>query len=529
MLPPMIGAGAAMRFFLMVLAVVAAFSSALRADEAAFNADTIRSLLDASDHAALDAQFAAAHQAALKARDFTPLRAVYTTLFVTANRARLQQVKGWQKAAPDSAYAATARAWSHIHRAFLLRGPYEVKDTAAEAFAAFRTEMMQAADAVDTALGSAPDFAPALDASLSLKRANIDRRDPTPQIETLLQIAPDRHALWLALNTADPRWGGSVEQVMQICVRYAPQVPGYTPDLCMVEAILGLEIPGQMREVALAQLEKRTEPQLDYLRLKAYLNEWRDRPDAAAEAMRLHRQALNASEQSKYTSSMIGFLFDQQDYVREMDLAQDKLAEKRLQDSPDNSELLRVRVRYALDQWIAQWAALPSDAPKPDLQVPALWAMWQRSLPLGQFQADTWDLGQVLADARAGEPETAHIEKFWQNRVHYSNYARGPLVEHARSLLGRFYTASDLRTRPAKADQLRGVIAERALHCPLVRAARLLEHACEGAPEQPECRAADLAPLRGVRMGITDCPWESSAPPEDLAYTPTPIDYFLTN
>lgn len=528
MLPPMIGAGAAMRFFLMVLAVVAAFSSAVRADDAAFNADTIRSLLDAGDHAALEAQFAAAHQAALKARDFTPLRVVYTTLFVTANHARLQQVERWQKAAPASAYAATARAWSHIERAFLLRGPYPVQDTAAEAFAAFHEEMMQAAGAVDTALGSAPDFAPALDASLSLKRVNIDRRDPSPQIETLLRIAPDHRTLWLALGTANPRWGGSVEQVMQICLRYAPRVPGYTPDLCMVEALLGLDIPGPMRAVALAKLEKLTEPQLDYLRLKAYLDEWRDRPEAASEAMRLHRQALAASVDFNYTTGMIGFLFDQPDFVREMNLAQDKWAEKRLQDSPDNSDLLRERVRYGLDQWIAKWAAMPSDARMPGPHDPALEAMWRRSLPLGQFQADTWDLGQVLTVARAGEPETAHIEKFWQNRVHYSNYALGPMLEHARDLLQRFYTASELRARPAKADQLRGDIAERALHCPLVRAARLLEHACEGSPEQPECRATDLVPLRGARMGITDCPWESSAPPEELTYTPTPIDYFLT-
>jgi hypothetical protein len=529
MLPAMIGTAAAMRFFLLVLAVVVSFSSALRADDSEFNADTIRSLLDMGDHAALEAQFAAAHQAALKARDFTPLREAYTTLFATANHARLQQVESWREAAPDSAYAATAQAWSHIHRAFLLRGPNLVRETSGEALAAFQEEMMLAADAVDTALGAAPDFAPALDASLKLKRAKFDRRDPAPQIETLLQIAPDRHALFLALDTADPKWGGSVEQLMQICERYAPQVPGSTPELCKVEAVLSLEIPGPMRDEALAQLEKLTEPQLDYLRLRAYLGEWSDRADAASEAMRLHRQTLTTSGQSKYTTAMIGFLFDQPDFVREMNLAQDRLAEKRLQDSPDDSDLLRDRVRYGVDQWIAKWAALPSDAPAPELHDPALEAMWRRSLPLGQFQADIWELGQVLTDARAGEPETAHIEKFWQNRVHYSNYALGPMSEHTRNLLERFYKASDLRARPDTTDQERGTIAESALHCPLVRAARLLEFVCEQAPEQPQCRASDLAPLRGVRMGITDCPWESSVPPEELVYTPTPIDYFLTD
>jgi hypothetical protein len=521
--------GAAMRFFLMVLAVVAAFSSAVRADDAEFKAATIRSLLDAGDHAALEAQFVAAHQAALKARDFTPLRTVYSTLFATANHARLQQVEGWQKAAPDSAYAATARAWSHIHRAFLLRGTNLVRETSGEALAAFQEEMMLAAAAVDTALGSAPDFAPALDASLKLKRAKVDQRDPIPQIESLLQIAPDQHALELALDTADPRWGGSVEKVMQVCERYAPQVPGYTPELCKVQAVLGLEIQGPLYVEALAQLEKLTEPQLDHLRLRAYLREWSDRPNAASEAMRLHRQSLTTSRQSKYTTAMIGFLFDQPDFVREMNLAQDKLAEKRLQESPDDSDLLRDRVRYGVDQWIATWAAMPSDAPVPELNDSALEAMWQRSLLLGQFQADTWDLGQVLTDARAGDPDTAHIEKFWQNRVHYSNYALGVMSEHTRNLLERFYKASDLRARPDKPDQQRGAIAESALRCPLVRAARLLELVCQGAPEQPECRASDLAPLRGVRMGITDCPFESSAPPEELAYTPTPIEYFLAD
>jgi hypothetical protein len=172
---------------------------------------------------------------------------------------------------------------------------------------------------------------------------------------------------------------------------------------------------------------------------------------------------------------------------------------------------------------------MPSDAPVPELNDSALEAMWQRSLLLGQFQADTWDLGQVLTDARAGDPDTAHIEKFWQNRVHYSNYALGVMSEHTRNLLERFYKASDLRARPDKPDQQRGAIAESALRCPLVRAARLLELVCQGAPEQPECRASDLAPLRGVRMGITDCPFESSAPPEELAYTPTPIEYFLAD
>lgn len=513
-----------MRSFVTVLVLLLGLSGA--AAHAGISVDTVRDDLAAAHYDRLEAVFAEAHREALEARDFAPLREVYTVLFVTANRERFAQLEEWQAAHPASPYAATALAWSHYYRAYQWRGTalaYRVAPEANEAFAAeLELAMVQARRALD----EAADFLPAIEAALVLARHGGSGEDVNALVDRALEIAPDRHVLEVGLSALNLRWGGEFEDNLALCAEMADKVPRYDSELCLIEMVFESDVKGPFRAAALEALDGRDEAFLDSARFDAYLNEWYGRDGAAEEARRIHRESLGPEMAVKSFENdlmNVEIMYPSLDYRSEAVAALQAELRARLPDNPQSVGILGSLLEDGLKR-------LEKDPASVDLD--ELDALWRDLLEFGRYQAETWEIGQKLDEARQGTLGVARRSGYLVNRIHYSNYDPEPLVFHLAKLYQDFRFATGDIDAPAAAERDPDALRD-AVRCPMMRAARLVVAVCAYAPNELACQpvfgTADLLEAIGPLVrDATDCTWEREAPIEELVYTPVPVEAFLT-
>ena len=487
--------------------------------------DDVRAALAAEDFAALETLLAEAHATALAEKDFAALRAVYGDLFEAAHRDRFATTERWFQTVPTSPYAATALAWSHHHRSFLLRGQRVLRATSDEAYSAYVAERGAARALVGDALDAAEDFIPALDLALLLMA---DTPDAADLVETLaeraLDAAPSRRSLRLAQVALSFNWGGSMQDNLDLCVSLADKVPGYDADLCLIEVAFQNKATGAFREAALAALETRDEPFLDYARLDAYLGEWRGRPEAADEAQRIHRAALdNGADVDGFKLDLQRILetFGLTFYWIEMRDAPLAALRARLVDDPQN-----YRLAIALSDMLSE---LHADDPSVDLSEAK--ALWPDMLALGAYEPDVWREGMALAPGADGSwPAYDRQAPFRANQIYYSNHDAGVLKFYLMDLFRgwRIATGGDA-TDLADTDPeaLKAMVK-----CRMFRVSRLYDAVCAADPGAWGCNiggyGSDIpGQVRRLMKNETACAWERTAPLEELLYSPEPVEEFL--
>lgn len=475
--------------------------------------------LDAGDYPHLDQILAEAHRNAVASRDFKPLRATYQTLFVTASRDRLTRSEAWQKALPGSAYAATALAWEHYHRAFEFRGEAYGRYVSQEAWSQYHGELEQAQNLAQAATAQGDDFLPAIDLLLRLRRVGANELPVAALVGRALDVAPGRYALLEGVEALDPRWGGDLAAIEALCAGAAPKIGGYSTELCMAEAAFTLNARGPLRSAALEVLDRHDEDFLDYARLDAYLREWSGRPEAAREAMRIVRAQDDPSE---HTLNVIATRFGERDFYREMLPKVEAAQRARLQDAPEDTATLLV-----LSQDILQRAAAGDRTAAPA----EAFALWRKTLDLGAYRADVWLLGSQI-DAGVNDPWDYDRRKaFFENAISYGN--QQPMALNAYlAFLGQMH---EIATDPIYALP-EGTAFDRdkvgaATACEMVRATRLLYEACSADSSDAGCRTygtveVAIAAAREL-MTQAGCERERTAALEDLAYSPVPGAQFV--
>lgn len=511
-------------FFVVVLLACVCAALPLRAD---FSVDTVRSALDAENYTVLENEFQTAFEDAAKTKNFSLLRLTYSKLFVTANDARRVKIEAWLAEYPSSAFASTALAWSHYYMAFLYRGSYVWGATAVEAREAFHQELVLAKEMTDLALEVSPDFPPALDAAILLKQTHIDKTPVQSLLDHALDAAPDRHTLRLALAAEQPKWGGSIETMISICVEMAERVLEYDVELCMIEAVFGNGLDGPLRQQALDALETRDEAFLDYARLDAYTNEWSVRENAVSEAKRILRASLDENQAVSISDfqtrlGRVLMTFQLPLYKIEMQDALIAFMRKRLKDNPQS-----YRIHDLLITDIFKRASYGDPTAKPEDAL----ELWQDMLAYGRYQPRIWQLGgQVDAEIHSWL-NTERQRRYHVNEIYYSNHAPSRVREYMISLFLLHQFATGEETAP-KNFEIDAAALKDNVHCPMFRSFRLYEAICQADPSAMGCNiggASSETPDR-VRMLMEnsgECGWVKDAELQSLLFSPIPHETFL--
>ncbi len=475
--------------------------------------------LEAGDYDRVDQLLADEHKHAVATREFTPLRNTYGTVFVVVNRERFAQANDWLAAKPDSPYAAAALAWLHYKRAWEYRGNSLVRYVSAEAWDHFRVERDLAEEMAERALEEGDDFLPAIDALLQLRRIGGNKMPVSPLVMRALNVAPGRHALLLGLQALDPKWGGNPAEVAALCADAVPKIPDYSEELCLIDTVFTLGLSGAARATALGYLDKQDEAFLDNDRLDAYLNEWRDRPEAKDEAMRiLDAQGGNASE---WELNAYATQFGRRDYYEAMHPKLRENMRDRLAYSPQESSV----VGWLADDIMRRHSYQdPLDAPK------EAFAMWLDTLELSAFDGNTWLLGSHIDSIANGAWDYERRKPFFENAIYYSNYRPYAFSEYMMFLGQLYQIATNPKMRVSPGVAFDDAKIEAATSCEMVRAVRFFYEACQMNPSDRGCRTFGVVEeaIASARKLLDEegCERERTAPLEELAYSPVPIENF---
>ncbi|WP_192931245.1 DUF4034 domain-containing protein [Gemmobacter serpentinus] len=497
--------------------------------------DSVRNQLVTHDFAALEQDFAAAHVKARDSGDSSLLRQINGTLFFTVNDARLGQLRNWQAAYPASPYAATALAWTQYRRGFAQRGTNFPQDVAPQSMIAYRLAMDEAEHLAQIALTAGLDYRPVLDLSLLLDRAG---HGPLPAYALLAQsqkLGPDYRSLYLGLLAHEPNWGGSVEQMMSLCDKYADAIPDYDRELCQHEVLFWVsDVPALMESLDTITATRRPRAIDPTLRF-AYTTEWawQNRPEALDELKRLMTASLDCETDFYRFQNEIFAIWS--NYADGAAIASDitrqyfRVTKDCLKDSPQDPNLLASIIGFAYG----------AEVPEPELsQARAMAeAAWQESLKLGETLPATWKAGRQIArnrmvDGAKGWWDYPAMERYYRNEIAYSANNMRVLHEYRSHL--NFLRVEGARLDPSSAEAkllARDGVTQALLACRIWRAKRLYDVACDQQWGKDECSrviSADNAREAEFLANGPLCPWERFAPVDALLEAPLPASEFVS-
>lgn len=512
-----------MRHLHLVLIAMTLFWSAPALAE--LSTATVRDGLEAENFDELESAFQAAYQGALDSKDFETLRDVYSTLFNTAHDARLAKTRKWLAAYSDSPFAATALAWSHYYRAYQIRGIRPWDWTSEELRNAFFKDLDMSFEMTKRAMHLAPEFVPAIDAIILLSGTNRYHDDLIPHINQSLRVASSRHAVHLAQSALKSRTRKDAKSFRNLCAWLSIRVPDYDAELCLIEIVFRNHLKGALRERAVQALDGRDEPFLDYARLDAYLDEWRNREEARDEAVRLHRETLGPKTSIFVyleTTDRIERVFNHPLYEIEAKAALIDEMQERLADNPQSHNILALLMRDIMERH-------QRGDPNADLQLAQTY--WRDMLKLSAYRPETWEIGFDLhLAATAGKPDPVYSMKYRANQIYYSGYWPGYLRD-TMTWLHALYGVARGEVNAGNLFPDKAALLEQ-VECPMFRAARVYRLVCDAVPDHIQCNVggynSDLADrlFRQLRDSKA-CTWVRAAEPEMLFYSPVPADDFV--
>lgn len=162
--------------------------------------------------------------------------------------------RDWAEAQPDNPAALTARAWSMYQAGFLVRGERIRRHTYPPLLEEAQGRFLEALALAKKATELDPRFLPASDAVILINRSAGRGEDAIAELERIMALEPNRHSLVMTAAALPAQWGGSVELMEALCSYFAPQVadvPDYTPDICLAQAILRGGVWGERNDWAI--------------------------------------------------------------------------------------------------------------------------------------------------------------------------------------------------------------------------------------------------------------------------------------
>lgn len=460
--------------------------------------DEVRTLLDEKNITALDERIARLHAEAQVDKDGTELRDIYATLFNTTHPERLETVDLWLEEKPDSAYALAAKAWASIKSVKMFASrEYDSPGPPRDRVQLYVDALETALGLVEKTLAQSPDFVPSIDAWVLSRLFYFERPRSTERNDyiyaTLMNASPNRDSVLRIIDAIDASFPVPFQEIVKACLRYAPQARDYDTDLCATEAALRHHVDDDLKQQALTELDTRSEPYLDDLKLetvlftRGFFNQ--ERSAYFVDTLKtLHRNSLqDRSDLKRFTlhgRRIASFLKDRSyaDATRASALA---FIDRALHDDPMDRILLDQKIRLHLETF-------KRSGQLEDLA--AARAVWPDIMVYGQYRSDTWRLGVDLATADRLPFDILDQVGPMENSIAYARPSFGAALQ---SLI--WMTAA----RDAAASQRKEQDGHRSpdliriidgLKCPMLRAARVTDGLCRS----------------------KSVPWETCAPDTEL-------------
>jgi hypothetical protein len=476
---------------------------------------TLRGLMLQGDVAAVDAALEQALADVRSGRLTFDEQRELVAVFRTTNPEYRDFIDAWLREYPQSIHARIAKVMNLRHLGWIARGTSVARHTYAAAMAEMREILDAGYPVAWEVFAEHPDYIPASDAVLEYYRTHPGERPLDETLATIMAVTPSRASLDRAITAVSPQWGGSVEDMAEMCVAYGDKVadsPGYSSEMCLVDAIYSHFIKGAPLDWARATLAGLPADALPYPRLLEavfYKPVGKDQTEQVLDWYARSPQAgSNVDQNIEYYLGLSGFAEEQAE--RRVGELRDKLADDSL-----NPELLLPIAQYELQHITG-----------PEESVPARERLVQ-SLLLGKYDPEIW---RALADADRTYQDPskilARLEPYTR-AVLYSNYESEHLIAYAvfvmvwRTNLSNGF-ANYLLDGTISETALRA-IADR-IDCEVVRAAKLIEWSCGNDPNAAANCAPDAYPyleLRSLLDAPEDaaiCPVFQKAEVSDLAF-----------
>jgi hypothetical protein len=485
----------------------------------------LRALIYAGDVEGVEAMMEGAHRASLVSQNYDLPRILNTAFSVTDPKMR-DFIAAWRKAKPTSPHAMTAQAWMLRRAGLLARGQEQVRWTYPAAFDLQADLHEQARDLAWQAYQLAPDLVPASDAVLRLAQVTNGQGYVATVVADIMAVTPNRGSLLRGTDALAPNWGGSSGQIAALCGLHAAkvvEVPDYTVDTCLIDAIFSADIRGLPRSWAQIALDGNDNPILEDARITDALY-WRRGTPAANDVLARY---LARPDNLDWNAAGIHDLdyrvpnnlppLAPEFFKRRLDHAVEEIVF-----DPYNFELLQIVFENV------SYEGQPRKQVDESLQLEAK----RRALTVAPYNAEAWfQYGSQATFVFKYKEDEA--DPFLINAIAYSNHRPFYLKNYGNLKLGKllWLLYGDMSTSIQIRDLPESMEQTDALVCPLVRLTRVMGEVCATSGQgENQCMAGSWPVAQWdqiVAMAEVDhvCTAERTAPIAELMFQPHVIDW----
>ncbi len=433
------------------------------------------------------------------------------------------------EAYPDDPRAMTARGWHLVARGWALRGTGYARTVYADGLAQMEALHGEAWALALAAVEADPALVPASDLVLQLARTTGNRRAIPAELDRVMQIAPNRQSLLLAVFGMTPAWGGPPGWGADACEAHAARiadVEGYTAEVCTLDMLWAANYGERDRAPYAERLMASDHPMLEGARL-AWATSWR-MTDAEARAVLEAAKGDLTLSQARMLDAVRGEGGVGNDGPAYRKALKTQLPRLRAEADfdPGNSYAVQVYVDALIAASVAEGQRVPRDE---------INARFASLFELAPYDGDAWArYGFILQDRldfqRIELSELDAIRGYMENAVHYTNHDPSQLAfldgfnrMAWEALDRRNLDAIDAtgETAFSKKDYETSVI------CPTIRAVRLLQAICGADPAAGGCPQPGSPLPWDEQMARAEkrnaCEAERTADLEDLLYSPVAV------
>ncbi len=420
----------------------------------------------------LEAEVTATHATAVTPEELEDFWLAFDLAFDATNPSTQRLISEWHEAHPDSAFAMTAMATALSKRAFLHRGAgygHTVKGAFLEAYLADReraaTLALQAIQADDRMVWAY--FTLFVVVQTSAQQADIDKL-----ISDLVRVFPHPRAVNAATSMFHPAWGGSVEQMLEVCAAHAPSIPGYDAEACGAYAMIRNAPNDRRTHAAREALWARDEPWLDDLKFHDFYEHGGldpGNPQTIDWAIEYHRASLDAlTDPAKWWHQATQLAFRYQMPLYDLEAEQRVMPFLRAMDQRDPYDYYRIRRQIEA----AMLSKRRYDGVfEEDLQA---WAL--NTLVYGRHDGEIWRRASEILPSRS-DPPFPYLENFV-----YRHTSKDYALAYTLGRLNWIEQTTREDLSKVETPQSPDAVALRARHeqvqCQRARTARMLQAEC---------------------------------------------------
>lgn len=480
-----------------------------------FTPDDLRTLIKARDFVTVEKKLDEVQFAAQTGNfAYDDQRKLYE-VFQTTDPEVEKFIEDWGDIDTLTVHLPAAKFSNLYHYLWIARGEKNLRQTYPRAMERMYDHVAQATPLARYMFEKFPDFVPGSDAVLRMHLFGGRDSELVPLLEKIFEHTPTRESLDKARWTVQPNWGGSIEQMFELCEKFAARVedsPGYTIDKCKIEAIYIAKEPSKEMTWAQMMLDRMPEDQMPEQRL---IDATRFRPDpklAIALLTKIEEPDPEAAKIIEYDFGATGVYADEK--------AQENAANlEKLKFDPRNPTIL-----YSLARYIILFG--PDDDGNAQ-RAQVVWQYLKRAVVLGDLRSE------IFMQLEYVHPEANKMAGIFdsiisnERAVVLSNYGFAELAQYFDHIyLWNFNFGLATGRGPSHSDEP-GVdypARREQLACPLVRSASLIEYMCvNNLANSGQC-SVEGDPYGAVTEILTKaretntCPQFLNKPVEDLLF-----------